>query len=68
MVRPKVICSTSNFHVSSSSKVTKFDDFEPSCFEQACFNKVWMKVMNEEISSIVKNDTWELCKIPQTQV
>ena len=32
--------SNSNAHVSSSYKVTKFDDFEPSYFEQACSNSV----------------------------
>jgi len=62
-----VSTSTSNVHISSSSKVTKVDDFKPSYFEKACSNKVWMKAMNEDISSIVKNDTWDLCKLTQNR-
>jgi len=41
------------------------DDFDPSYFENAYSNKLWMNVMNEEINFIEKNDTWELCKSPK---
>jgi len=33
MVNYDLISTTSNAHISKSSKVTNFDDFEPSCFE-----------------------------------
>ena len=61
------MASTYNTDISSSFKVTKFDYFEPSCFEQACSDKVWMKDMNEEIYSIVKNDIWELCELTKNR-
>jgi len=64
MVNYTLIYTTSNAHVSNSSKVTKLDDLDPSCFEQSCSNKVCMKAMNEEISSIIKNETWDLCNPP----
>jgi hypothetical protein len=32
-------------------------DFEPSCFEDACTNEVWVQAMQEEIYSIYRNDT-----------
>jgi len=67
VVNYDLMASTSNAHISSSYRITKFDNLEPSCFEQVCSNKVWMKAMNEEISSIVKNDTWELCEMPQNR-
>lgn len=64
LVNFALMASTST---SSVSKVINVDVCEPSCFEQACSNKVWLKAMNEEISSIVKNDTWTLCKLPQNR-
>jgi hypothetical protein len=39
-------------------------DFEPSCFEDAWTNEVWVQTMKEEIDSIHRNDTWELTKLP----
>ena len=38
-------------------------DVEPSCFENACTNDLWMKAMEEEIHSIEKNETWELVEL-----
>ena len=38
---------------------------EPSCYEEACSNGVWMQAMKEEIDAIERNDTWELCKLPK---
>ena len=32
-------------------------DFEPSYFEDAYTNEVWMQVMNEEMDSINRNET-----------
>ena len=40
-------------------------DFEPSCFNDACTNEVWLQAMQEEIDSIHRNDTWELTKLPR---
>eukprot|EP00253_Pinus_taeda_P005271 PITA_05271 len=40
------------------------DCFEPSCFEDACTNEVWVQAMQEEMDSIHKNDTWELTELP----
>lgn len=39
--------------------------FEPSCYEQAYANDVWVQSMKEEINSIVNNDTWELVDLPK---
>ena len=39
-------------------------DFEPSCFEDACANEVWLQEMNEEMDSIHRNETWELVDLP----
>jgi hypothetical protein len=38
--------------------------FEPSCFEYACTNEVWVQEIQEGIDYINKNDTWELTKLP----
>ena len=38
-------------------------DFEPSCFEDACTNEVWVQAMQKEMDSIKKNDTWELTEL-----
>ena len=32
-------------------------EVEPSSYEQACINDVWLKAMEDEISSIKNNDT-----------
>jgi len=52
------LCSISNF-------VSNITVVEPSCYEEAFFNGVWMQVMKEEIDAIERNDTWELCKLPK---
>ena len=39
-------------------------EFEPSCFEDACTNDVWMQAMQEEMDSIQRNDTWKLTELP----
>ncbi|GKF55622.1 retrovirus-related pol polyprotein from transposon TNT 1-94 [Tanacetum coccineum] len=40
---------------------------EPLVFEEAMKNKKWRQVMEEEIKSIKKNDTWELTTLPKGQ-
>jgi len=40
-------------------------DFDPSCYEEACTNCVWMQAMKEKINSIGKNDTRELVELPK---
>ena len=39
-------------------------DFEPTGFEYACNNEVWVQSMQEYMDSIHRNDTWELTKLP----
>eukprot|EP00253_Pinus_taeda_P026479 PITA_26479 len=39
-------------------------EFEPSCFEDACTNEVWMQAMQEEMDSIQMNYTWMLTELP----
>ena len=38
---------------------------EPNNFEEAKSNKHWIKAMEEELSQIEKNDTWELVPRPK---
>jgi len=44
---------------------TNISIFYPSCYEEACTKNVWVKAMQEELHSIDKNDTWELCELPK---
>lgn len=44
---------------------SKFINFEPSYFDQACKKKVWMQAMQEDINGIIKSDTWELYDFPK---
>ena len=37
---------------------------EPSNFYEASKSLEWKKAMNEEYESIIKNNTWDLVKIP----
>jgi hypothetical protein len=41
---------------------------EPLNFEKEKDHKEWMNAMQEEYDSIVKNDTWELTKLPKNKV
>lgn len=41
-----------------------FADFEPINFEEATQDKKWRDVMDEEIRSIEKKNTWELVSLP----
>jgi len=38
---------------------------EPLSYEEAKEYKEWRDAMNEERSSIMRNDTWELIEFPQ---
>lgn len=44
-----------------------YADCEPLVFEEAMKSKKWRQAMDEEIMSIVKNDTWELTTLPKGQ-
>ena len=33
-------------------------------FQEACEVKEWQEAMDEDMSALVKNDTWELVKLP----
>ena len=50
---------------SISNSVSNIAVVEPSCYEEACSNGVWMQAMKEEIDAIERNNTWELCKLPK---
>lgn len=51
--------------ISDSIPVSNITIIETSCYEEACFNGVWMQAMEEEIDSIERNDTWEICELPK---
>eukprot|EP01018_Ginkgo_biloba_P010166 Gb_31047 [translate_table: standard] len=38
---------------------------EPTMFEEATKNQVWIDAMNEEIEAIHRNNTWELVQLPK---
>lgn len=40
-------------------------EIEPSNYDQACTNDLWVKAMEEEITSINKSDTWEIVELPK---
>ena len=42
-------------------------DKEPTCFEEATKKKEWVDVMVEEYQSIIKNDVWEVVRIPKNK-
>lgn len=37
---------------------------DPSCFEEAIVENRWREVKDQEIDSIERNETWELCSLP----
>lgn len=44
-----------------------FSDCDPTVFEVAVKEPKWRKAMDAEITSIERNDTWELCDLPKGQ-
>ena len=42
-----------------------FADCDPTTFESAVKEEKWRKSMDDEINSIEKNDTWEMCNLPK---
>lgn len=38
---------------------------DPTCYEDAAKNQTWQEAMNEEMSAIRKNETWELVDMPE---
>lgn len=42
-----------------------FADIEPMCFEEAIQYEEWRMAMNEEITAINRNETWELATLPK---
>ena len=45
--------------------VANIIDFEPSSYEEAASQQVWREAMQEEYSSIMKNDVWEVVPRPE---
>jgi hypothetical protein len=41
-----------------------FFSSQPTCFDEAPKKKVWVDVMNNEIESIERNNTWDLVDLP----
>lgn len=41
------------------------DVLEPSSYEEACQNREWQMAMNEEISALKANQTWDLVPKPE---
>lgn len=41
-----------------------FETPEPSTFKEEVKDQTWKPTMDEELNSILKNDTWELTKLP----
>jgi len=41
--------------------------YQPTCFEEAIKEENWVQVMDEEIDSIDKNDTWDLVELLEDQ-
>ena len=40
---------------------------EPVTFQEACEVKEWQEAMDEEMNALVKNETWDLVKLPSTK-
>jgi len=55
---PKRFCSY-------MAMVTNILDSEPSSYEEAASQQVWREAMQEEYSSIMKNDVWEVVLRPE---
>jgi hypothetical protein len=37
---------------------------EPTCYKEAADHQEWIKAIDKEMQSIIKNETWELVKLP----
>eukprot|EP00253_Pinus_taeda_P020612 PITA_20612 len=46
---------------------TSILDFEPSSYDEAASQQVWREAMQEEYSSIMKNDVWEVVPRPESK-
>jgi len=40
-------------------------EVEPTCFEDAIKQETWTRAMDEEISALEVNNTWELVPLPE---
>ena len=38
---------------------------EPTCFKEALGNENWEHAMDEEMDALVKNETWDLVRLPK---
>ena len=54
-----------NRFCSYMAMVANIVDFEPSSYEEAASQQVWREAMQEEYSSIMKNDVWEVVPRPE---
>ena len=44
-----------------------FSNCDPTSFEVAITEPKWRKAMDAKITTIERNDTWELCDLPKGQ-
>lgn len=66
----KVDCDTPPRKVRSLKEIYELSLFafmvtEPTCYEEACGKEEWEKSMQEEMTAVEKNHTWELVNLPQ---
>ena len=52
-------------HCAYMAKIVQ--DVEPTCFEEAIGNAKWQKAMDEEISALDENETWDLVPLPNSK-
>ena len=48
-----------------ATKNVIFSYFDPYSYEEFCTKNVSLKAMQEELHSIQKNDTWNICEFPK---
>ncbi|KAK9667362.1 hypothetical protein RND81_14G250800 [Saponaria officinalis] len=44
----------------AASLCNVFSEFEPATYQQACTEQKWIEAMNQEISALEKNKTWDV--------
>ncbi|KAI3734276.1 hypothetical protein L6452_13741 [Arctium lappa] len=57
--------NTQRLDFDNTADFVLFADADPIDFHEACKEKKWRDAMDEEINSILKNDTWELVDLPK---
>jgi hypothetical protein len=50
--------------VDSNVEALLVETEEPTCYKEAADHQEWIKAIDKEMQSIIKNETWELVKLP----